>query len=133
VIDLDIRAFFDSIPHSLLLKAVSKHTDLRWVLLYVQRWLKAPLQQVDGTLVERDRGTPQGSTISPLLANLFLHYAFDNWLARNFPAVCSSVTRMMQWFTAQARPGTVRAEGHRRTDGAGRSGVASGQDTRRLL
>lgn len=60
VIDLDIRAFFDSIPHSLLLKAVSKHTDLRWVLLYVQRWLKAPLQQVDGTLVERDRGTPQG-------------------------------------------------------------------------
>ena len=88
VIDLDIRAFFDSIPHSLLLKAVSKHTDLRWVLLYVQRWLKAPLQQVDGTLVERDRGTPQGSTISPLLANLFLHYAFDNWLARNFPAVC---------------------------------------------
>ena len=60
VAEFDIRSFFDSIPHSLLLKAVSKHTDLRWVLLYVQRWLKAPLQQVDGTLVERDRGTPQG-------------------------------------------------------------------------
>jgi RNA-directed DNA polymerase len=87
VIDLDIRAFFDSIPHSLLLRAVSKHTDLRWVLLYVERWLKAPIQQVDGTLVARDRGTPQGSAISPLLANLFLHYAFDKWLAREYPSV----------------------------------------------
>jgi RNA-directed DNA polymerase len=87
VIDLDIRAFFDSIPHSLLLKAVSKHTALRWVLLYVQRWLEAPLLREDGTLVPRDRGTPQGSAISPLLANLFLHYAFDRWLSREFPAV----------------------------------------------
>jgi RNA-directed DNA polymerase len=69
VIDLDIRAFFDSIPWDLMLKAVSKHTDLRWVLLYVERWLKAPLQMEDGTLVQRDRGTPQGSAISPLLAN----------------------------------------------------------------
>ena len=77
VIDLDIRAFFDSIPHSLLLKAVSKHPDLPWVLLYVKRWLEAPLQREDGTIIERDRGTPQGSAISPLLANLFLHYAFD--------------------------------------------------------
>jgi len=85
VIDLDIRAFFDSIPHSLLLSAVSKHTDLRWVLLYVQRWLEAPLQQRDGTLVARDRGTPQGSAISPVLANLFLHYAFDRFMAREFP------------------------------------------------
>jgi RNA-directed DNA polymerase len=85
VIDLDIRAFFDSIPWDLMLKAVSKHTDLRWVLLYVERWLKAPLQMADGTVVQRDRGTPQGSAISPLLANLFLHYAFDTWLAREFP------------------------------------------------
>jgi RNA-directed DNA polymerase len=85
VIDLDIRAFFDSIPHELLLKAVSKHTHLRWVLLYIQRWLVAPLEREDGTLVARDRGTPQGSAISPLLANLFLHYAFDHWMARNFP------------------------------------------------
>jgi len=87
VIDLDIRAFFDSIPHDLLLKAVSKHTDLRWVLLYVTRWLSAPLQREDGTVVQRDRGTPQGSAISPLLANLFLHYAFDRWLARAYPGV----------------------------------------------
>jgi len=87
VIDLDIRSFFDSIDHTLLLKAVSKHTDLPWVLLYVQRWLEAPLQQQDGTLVPRDRGTPQGSAISPLLSNLFLHYAFDIWLTKQFPQV----------------------------------------------
>jgi RNA-directed DNA polymerase len=86
-IDLDVRAFFDSIDHDLLLKAVSKHTQLRWVLLYVQRWLKAPLQREDGSLVARDRGSPQGSAISPLLANIFLHYAFDVWMARTFPAV----------------------------------------------
>ena len=87
VIDLDIRAFFDSLPHDLLLMAVSKHTHLRWIRLYVERWLVAPLQREDGTLVARDRGTPQGSAISPLLANLFLHYAFDMWLTRHFPAV----------------------------------------------
>ncbi len=87
VIDLDIRAFFDSIPWDLMLKAVSKHTDLRWVLLYVERWLQAPLQRQDGTLQQRDRGTHQGSAISPLLANLFLHYAFDSWLRSNYPAV----------------------------------------------
>jgi RNA-directed DNA polymerase len=85
VIDLDLRSFFDSISWDLMLKAVSTHTDLPWVLLYVKRWLKAPLQREDGTIVERDRGTPQGSAISPLLANLFLHYAFDTWMARNFP------------------------------------------------
>jgi len=87
VIDLDIRAFFDSLDHDLVLRAVATHTDLRWVLLYVQRWLQAPLQLPDGTLVQRDRGTPQGSAISPLLANLFLHYAFDTWLVREFPSV----------------------------------------------
>jgi RNA-directed DNA polymerase len=85
LIDLDLRAFFDSIDHDLMLKAVSKHTDLRWVLLYVKRWLEAPLQREDGSLVARDRGTPQGSAISPLLANLFLHYAFDRWMAKRFP------------------------------------------------
>ena len=84
-IDLDLRAFFDSIPWDLMLKAVSKRTDLRWVLLYTERWLKAPLQKEDGTIVQRVRGTSQGSAISPCLANLFLHYAFDIWLARNFP------------------------------------------------
>lgn len=87
VIDLDVRAFFDSVDHSLMLKAVERHTDQRWILLYVKRWLTAPLRQVDGTLVARDRGTPQGSAISPVLANLYLHYAVDMWLARTFPAV----------------------------------------------
>jgi len=85
VIDLDIRAFYDSVDHELVLRAVRRHTDERWILLYVERWLKAPLQQKDGTLVRRDRGTPQGSSISPLLANLFLHYAFDVWMRKQFP------------------------------------------------
>jgi RNA-directed DNA polymerase len=87
VLDLDIRSFFDSVPHDLVLKAVARHTDQRWILLYVQRWLSAPLQQPDGSLVERDRGTPQGSAISPLLANMFLHYALDAWIAREHPGV----------------------------------------------
>ncbi len=87
VVDLDIRAFFDTIPHALIMKAVAKHTQLKWLLLYVQRWLEAPLQREDGTLVERDRGSPQGSAISPLLANLFMHYAFDSWMRRELPAI----------------------------------------------
>lgn len=87
VIDLDIRAFFDTVPWDLVLKAVAHHTDQRWILLYVQRWLEAPLQLQDGTLVARDRGTPQGSAISPLLANLFMHYAFDTWMVREFPTM----------------------------------------------
>ena len=73
VLDMDIHKFFDSVPWDLTLKAVAHHTDQRWILLYVERWLKAPLQTEDGSLVERDRGTPQGSAISPLLANMFLH------------------------------------------------------------
>jgi RNA-directed DNA polymerase len=87
VLDMDIRSFFDSVSWGLTLKAVAHHTDQRWILLYVERWLKAPLQREDGTLVERDRGTPQGSAISPLLANLMLHYAFDAWMAREHPTV----------------------------------------------
>jgi RNA-directed DNA polymerase len=87
VIDLDIRAFFDTVPWHLVLKAVAHHTDQKWILLYVQRWLQAPLQRQDGTLVARDRGTPQGSAISPLLANLFMHYAFDAWMVREFPNI----------------------------------------------
>ncbi|WP_370324032.1 group II intron reverse transcriptase/maturase [Euzebya sp.] len=86
-IDLDVKSFFDSVDHQLMLNAVAHHTDQRWILLYVQRWLTAPLQRPDGTLVQRDRGTPQGSAISPVLANLFLHYAFDVWLRRAFPSV----------------------------------------------
>jgi RNA-directed DNA polymerase len=84
-VDLDIKGFFDNLDHELVMRAVRKHTDSKWILLYVERWLKAPGQQADGTLVERDRGTPQGGVISPLLANLFLHYAFDRWMQRNYP------------------------------------------------
>jgi group II intron reverse transcriptase/maturase len=87
VVDLDLRSFFDSLDHALVLKAVAHHTNQRWILLYVQRWLIAPLQHEDGTLQQRDRGSPQGSAISPVLANLFLHYALDLWLVRKFPGV----------------------------------------------
>jgi RNA-directed DNA polymerase len=87
LIDLDYAAFFDSIDHELMLKAVAAHTDERWILLYVERWLKAPLDDGSDTLVARDRGTPQGSAISPVLANIYLHYSFDMWMAREFPAV----------------------------------------------
>ncbi len=87
VVDLDIERFFDSLDHDLVVKAVEANTGQKWVLLYVRRWLKAPLQMPDGTLRERDRGTPQGSAVSPVLANLFLHYAMDSWLEREFPAV----------------------------------------------
>jgi RNA-directed DNA polymerase len=85
VLDCDIRAFFDSVPHDLLVKAVAHHTDERWVLLYIERWLKAPMLMPDGTIVAREKGTPQGSPISPLLANLFMHYAFDRWMDREHP------------------------------------------------
>jgi len=87
IIDLDYAAFFDSIDHELMLKAVAAHTDERWVLLYVDRWLKAPLDDGSDTLVARDRGTPQGSAISPVLANIYLHYSFDMWMAREFPTI----------------------------------------------
>jgi RNA-directed DNA polymerase len=87
VIDLDVAKFFDSVPWDLVIKAVEANTDQPWVVLYVRRWLAAPLQLPDGTLAERDRGTPQGSAISPVLANLFLHYAFDAWMAREYPDV----------------------------------------------
>lgn len=84
VLDLDIKGFYDSIDHTLLMKALKRHTRERWVLLYIERWLKTPVQMPDGTLKERNQGTPQGGVISPLLANLFLHYAFDEWMRRNY-------------------------------------------------
>lgn len=83
VLDIDIKGFFDNIPHDLLMKAVRKHTQCRWVLLYIERWLVAPLQKADGTLAVRTKGTPQGAVISPLLANLYLHYCFDEWMRRH--------------------------------------------------
>ncbi|MEU1695677.1 group II intron reverse transcriptase/maturase [Streptomyces hirsutus] len=87
VVEFDIAKFFDSVPWDLLVKAVEAHTDVVWVKLYVRRWLAAPLAMPDGSLLERERGTPQGAPVSPVLANLFLHYAFDTWMAREFPAV----------------------------------------------
>jgi RNA-directed DNA polymerase len=81
VIDLDIQKFFDSVPWDLVVKAVEANTDDPWVVLYVRRWLQAPVRLPDGTLQKRDRGTPQGSAVSPVLANLFLHYAFDAWMS----------------------------------------------------
>ena len=85
LVDFDIRAFFDSVAHDLIVKAVAHHTDERWVLLYISRWLTAPMLMPDGTIVAREKGTPQGSPISPILANLVMHYAFDKWMDREFP------------------------------------------------
>jgi RNA-directed DNA polymerase len=89
VIDLDVQKFFGSVPWDLMVKAVEANitTGQKWVLLYVRRWLAAPLQLPDGTLQQRDRGTPQGSAVSPVLANLFMHYASGLFLAREFPGV----------------------------------------------
>jgi retron-type reverse transcriptase len=84
---MDIKAFFDSMPWDLTQKAVAHHTDLKWVLIYVRRWLKAPMLMPDGTLKHRTMGTPQGGPISPLLANLFLHYGFDAWMTREYPGI----------------------------------------------
>jgi RNA-directed DNA polymerase len=87
VLEYDIKGFFDNIEHELLMKAVNKHTQQAWVLLYIQRWLKAPVQLPDGSHQHRDKGTPQGGVISPLLANLYLHYTFDEWMSRNNPGI----------------------------------------------
>jgi len=85
VLEFDIKGLFDNIRHDLLLKAVYKHTQLAWVKLYIERWLVAPMQMKDGELKARPMGTPQGGVISPVLANLFLHYVFDKWLQKHFP------------------------------------------------
>ncbi len=85
VFEFDIKGLFDNIDHELLMRAVKHHTDCKWVILYIERWLKAPMQKPDGTLVERSKGTPQGGVVSPVLSNLFLHYAFDVWMGKVFP------------------------------------------------
>ena len=85
VLDVDIQKFFDTIDHELMKKAVEKHCPDSWMRLYIDRWLKAPVQHQDGRVEETTRGTPQGGVISPLLANLYLHYAFDAWMERSFP------------------------------------------------
>jgi len=86
-IDLDIKGFFDNLDHDLMMKAVRFHTNEKWIHLYVERWLKAPMQQKDGQLIERQQGTSQGGVASPLLANIFMHHAFDDWMKRHFPYV----------------------------------------------
>jgi RNA-directed DNA polymerase len=87
VIDLDTSDFSVSLDHDLMMKAVKYHTDLAWIHLYVERWLKAPVQREDGSIELRTAGTPQGGVVSPLLANLFMHYAFDVWMRRTYPTV----------------------------------------------
>lgn len=84
VLEFDIKGLFDNIPHELLMKAVCKHTDNKWVILYLERWLKAPMQKSDGEIISRTCGTPQGGVVSPVLSNLFLHYVFDVWMQRNY-------------------------------------------------
>ncbi len=85
VVEYDIKSFFDNVNHELLMRAVRKHTNNKWVILYVERWLKVPIQMPDGSLKPRDKGVPQGGVISPLLANLFLHYVFDKWMGKTYP------------------------------------------------
>jgi group II intron reverse transcriptase/maturase len=85
VLEFDIKGLFDNIDHELLLRAVRKHVTCKWALLYIERWLKAPMVQEEGTTIGRSRGTPQGGVVSPILANLFMHYTFDLWMARTHP------------------------------------------------
>jgi RNA-directed DNA polymerase len=87
VIDLDIKGFFDNLDWKLVVKAVRHHVQAPWILLYIERWLKAPVQKQDGSRQERTKGSPQGAVISPLLANLFMHYAFDAWMQRTYPNI----------------------------------------------
>ena len=92
VVDLDIRAFFDSVPWALMLRAVLRHSDQKWVVMYVERWLKAPMQKTDGTLVARVKGTPQGDPISPVLANLFcITGSMLGWLGSSQPSSSSGL------------------------------------------
>jgi len=134
VLDLDIKAFFDSIDSNLLMRAVRKHTDCAWVLLFIERWLKAPEQMEDGSLIARERGTPQGGVISPLLANLFLHYTFDLWMRRNHPDI------PFERYADDGVPRTHRRKEVRncvrdggRSSGAGRQGQASNHRKLRRL
>lgn len=87
VLDLDIRTFFDTIDHELLMKAIKCHTSEPWILLYIERWLKVPYQTKDGEQIRREQGVAQGSVVGPILANLFMHYAFDEWMKRNHPHI----------------------------------------------
>ena len=87
VLEFDIKGLFDNIPHDLLMKAVRKHTDSKWMILYIERWLKVGIQQPDGNVTDRNCGTPQGGVISPILSNLFMHYVFDKWMEQNHKGI----------------------------------------------
>ncbi len=129
VVDVDIRAFFDYVPWDLTLEALARHTDREWVVMYVERWLKAPMLMDDGSLAPREKGTPQGSPISPLIANLFLHYTFDNWMDAGVPGhpverfaddvVIHCVSETSSQFCAQDA---------RSSAGRGRVGASPGED-----
>lgn len=107
VVEFDIKGCFDTINHELLLKALRKHCKMPWVLLYVERWMKAPIQDATGYLKARECGTPQGGVISPLLANLFLHYAFDMWVARHLKSVR---------FCRYADDGVIHCKSHKQAE-----------------
>lgn len=107
VVEFDIKALFDNIDHDLLMKALRQHCKNKWILLYVERWLKAPLENKEGKLIARDRGTPQGGVVSPILANLFLHYAFDSWVKRELPNVD---------FCRYADDGLLHCKSHRQAE-----------------
>jgi RNA-directed DNA polymerase len=104
VIEFDIKGLFDNIDHNLLLRAVLKHCQIPWVLLYIERWLKAPMQDENGQRMERHCGTPQGGVVSPLLSNLFLHYAFDRWVTQNLRSEVLSLRR--RWSSSLQKPAT---------------------------
>ncbi|WP_250238971.1 MULTISPECIES: group II intron reverse transcriptase/maturase [Pseudomonadati] len=86
-IDLDISGFFDNLDHELVLRSIKQHTSCKWVILYVERWMKAPIQLADGSKVIRNKGVPQGGSISPIISNIFMHHAFDEWMKHNYPTI----------------------------------------------
>lgn len=87
VLEFDIKGLFDNIRHDYLMELVKRHTEEKWIILYIERWLTAPFQMEDGEIIPRTSGTPQGGVISPVLANLFLHYTFDDFMVRQFPTI----------------------------------------------
>ena len=87
VVDMDISKFFDEVDHELLMKAVERHVSEKWVKMYIRRWLETPISTKEGLVAKTGCGTPQGGVISPLLANLFLHYVLDKWIEKTFPTV----------------------------------------------
>lgn len=107
VVEFDIKGLFDNIEHNLLMKALRHHCDCKWILLYIKRWLKAPMQDHNGQIIQRTRGTPQGGVVSPILANLFLHYAFDAWVRRKLPNIP---------FCRYADDGLLHCQSHRQAE-----------------